>query len=566
MFTTTFKRCKKCEESKNIDYFNVDKKSDNFFSDICKQCMLDEIFENIDSRKILNIGFIGTGFLGGAYAQNFKKRGFNIVQYSLEEQYIKNKDKIKNCDIVFIAVPTPTTPDGFSYSIVDDSLKLVRKDKIAIIKSTILPGTTIKLQAKYPDIVIFYSPEFLSESTSIYDADNPFSNIVGMAVRDGGHIEGAELIHKILPEAKFKLTCGSTEAEIIKYYHNVSGYVEIVLANIVYNLTKKLGADWEVIYKAIEADPSISNRYSQPVHKDGRGAGGHCLTSETKIITNNGIKDISKIKVGDLVFTHLGNFKKIINIFKRRYVGELYSINCQGLNKFNITDEHPILSVKNNRKYYGIKRKKLSNTKNIKLVNEWNKPFNLSIGDYISFPYLNVKNNDSIIIKNDNFLSKLKDVKKFMRLLGYYVAEGFCDNKRIGFAFNKNEIEYHEDVSKLMKELFGLDVHYTKRENNNCYILRFYSVELCKIFSRFNKKEKMAIKNTWLNLSNDYLKQFFIGYFRGDGSDSMNIYTCATISENLFNQLRYVLNRFNIIYNISIHNARIDKKGVKFSR
>ena len=204
--------------------------------------------------------------------------------------------------------------------------------------------------------------------------------------------------------------------------------------------------------------------------------------------------------------------------------------------------------------------------KNIKLVNEWNKPFNLSIGDYISFPYLNVKNNDSIIIKNDNFLSKLKDVKKFMRLLGYYVAEGFCDNKRIGFAFNKNEIEYHEDVSKLMKELFGLDVHYTKRENNNCYILRFYSVELCKIFSRFNKKEKMAIKNTWLNLSNDYLKQFFIGYFRGDGSDSMNIYTCATISENLFNQLRYVLNRFNIIYNISIHNARIDKKGVNHKK
>ncbi len=277
---TTLKKCNKCNEYKECNSFNVDKDSNDFFTDICRQCILDEIFKDMDRKKTLKIGFIGTGFLGGAYAQNFKKRGFNIVQYSLEEQFKDNKDKIKNCDIVFIAVPTPTTPDGFDYSIVDSSLNLVGENKIAIIKSTILPGTTVKLQNKYKDRVVFYSPEFLSEATSIHDADNPFSNIVGMAERDFKHVDGAELIHIILPEAKFKLTCNSTEAEIIKYYHNVSAYVEIILANIFYDFVEKAGADWSIIYKAIDNDPSISSRYSQPVHKDGRGAGGHCFLKD----------------------------------------------------------------------------------------------------------------------------------------------------------------------------------------------------------------------------------------------------------------------------------------------
>ena len=82
---------------------------------------------------------------GMKIADDFERRGYETVRYSLEEPYIGNKDKIKDCEFVFIAVPTPTTPSGFDFSIVKASIRLVGKGKTAVIKSTIVPGTTVKL-------------------------------------------------------------------------------------------------------------------------------------------------------------------------------------------------------------------------------------------------------------------------------------------------------------------------------------------------------------------------------------------------------------------------------------
>lgn len=226
------------------------------------------------------IGFIGQGYVGKNYANDLEARGYATVRYSLEEPYRQNKDKIKDCDVVFIGVPTPTTPKGFDASIVREALGLVGAGRIALIKSTILPGTTAVLQKECPDITILYSPEFLSETTAAYDAAHPFSNIIGIAAASERHRQAAAVVHSILPPAPFSFTCASTEAEVIKYAHNASGYVQIVLFNIIYDLAEKVGCDWSNIHQAIVADPLISNRYAQPMHKSGRGAGGNCFIKD----------------------------------------------------------------------------------------------------------------------------------------------------------------------------------------------------------------------------------------------------------------------------------------------
>ncbi|MFA6414370.1 MAG: hypothetical protein WC217_03285 [Candidatus Paceibacterota bacterium] len=226
------------------------------------------------------VGFIGQGYIGKNYADDFEKRGFSTVRYALEEPYRNNEEKIKECDIVFIAVPTPTTPQGFDDSIVRDAISLTEMGSIVIVKSTIVPGTAKSLQMQYPDCILFYSPEFLSEATAAHDAAHPFSNILGFAVDDEAHRFAAERVHAILPSAPFSLTCDSTEAEIIKYAHNGSGFVEVVFFNIMYELAQKLGADWAPVEKAIQADPYVAHRYAKPVHKTGRGAGGHCFIKD----------------------------------------------------------------------------------------------------------------------------------------------------------------------------------------------------------------------------------------------------------------------------------------------
>ena len=235
---------------------------------------------NNQKQKKPLIGFVGQGFVGGAYADDFQMRGYDVVRYSLEPKYIHNKDQIAACDIVFVCVPTPTTPQGFDSSIVEAGLKLVGKGKIAVIKSTLLPGTTKKLQKKFPNLIVLCSPEFLSAVTAAEDAANPFSNIVGMPKTDAKFREAAELVHSVLPNAPFTHICTSEEAEMIKYVHNVNGFIQVVTFNALYDLATEIGASWEAIQPAIEADPLISGRYANPIHKSGRGAGGACFIKD----------------------------------------------------------------------------------------------------------------------------------------------------------------------------------------------------------------------------------------------------------------------------------------------
>jgi UDP-glucose 6-dehydrogenase len=111
--------------------------------------------------KSPKIGFIGQGFIGKNYADDFERRGFSVVRYALEQPFVQNKDRIKECDIVFIAVPTPTTPEGYDDSIVRSAVALARDGATVVIKSTLLPGTTESIQKSFPKKYVMHSPEFL---------------------------------------------------------------------------------------------------------------------------------------------------------------------------------------------------------------------------------------------------------------------------------------------------------------------------------------------------------------------------------------------------------------------
>lgn len=226
------------------------------------------------------IGFIGQGYIGKNYADDFEKRGFEVIRYALENGYAVNKDRIKDCDIVFIAVPTPSTPKGFDDGILRKVVKLVGKGKIAVIKSTMVPGTTESIQKENPNIFIFHSPEFLTEKTAVYDAANPTRNIVGMPTGGATYKKKAELIMSILPKAPYKKICRSSEAELMKYGGNCWFYFKVVYMNMLYDLADRLGCDYSVIRDGMAADPRIGRTHLDPIHQGGRGAGGHCFIKD----------------------------------------------------------------------------------------------------------------------------------------------------------------------------------------------------------------------------------------------------------------------------------------------
>ena len=228
----------------------------------------------------MQIGFIGQGWIGKHYADDFERRGFSVVRYAKEQPYAGNKERIRECDIVFIAVPTPTTPQGFQDGIVREVVGLVGKGNIAVIKSTLRPGTTESIQKDYPDVFVLHSPEFLAEATATHDAAHPNRNIVGIPKDTDEYRAKAQEVLAVLPKAPYQCVCAAKDAELIKYGGNCFLYCKVVYANLLYDLAEKLGCDFQIVREAMSADPRIGPSHLNPLHQSGRGAGGHCFIKD----------------------------------------------------------------------------------------------------------------------------------------------------------------------------------------------------------------------------------------------------------------------------------------------
>ncbi|MEZ4200104.1 MAG: NAD(P)-binding domain-containing protein [Candidatus Paceibacterota bacterium] len=243
----------------------------------------------MSTMKQPKIGFIGQGWIGKHYADDFEKRGYQIVRYALEPEYLDNKQLIATCDIVFIAVPTPTTIKGFVDAHVRDALQSVGQGKIAVIKSTLAVGTTKALQTDYPDITILHSPEFLRERTAAYDAAYPNRNLLGIPIDNPDTLAKAKQVLEILPEAPYAKIMDSNDAELVKYAGNCFLYLKVLYMNALFNVVENTGATWETVREALVHDPRIGASHTEPVHTSGhvndtglkqRGAGGHCFIKD----------------------------------------------------------------------------------------------------------------------------------------------------------------------------------------------------------------------------------------------------------------------------------------------
>jgi len=234
------------------------------------------------NKKKITVGFIGQGFIGKNMADDFAARGYPVVRYD-KERYATNRDKIRACPFVFIAVPTPSTSRGFDDSIVRAVLKLVGDGKTAIIKSTIKVGSTEKYQKLFPKKYILHSPEFLTEKNAAQDTKFPPRNVIGYTQKSK---KMAAAVLKLLPSSPHNFLVGSREAELAKYMGNNFLFLKVVFANIVYNLARRKKVDYDVVADIVGHDARIGKSHLAVKHRStstaqaGRGAGGHCFLKD----------------------------------------------------------------------------------------------------------------------------------------------------------------------------------------------------------------------------------------------------------------------------------------------
>lgn len=246
------------------------------------------------SLKDLKIGIIGVGMVGGALKNYFEKKDRKLFLYDNSKNF-GSIEEVNQADVIFICVPTPYDKEkGFDLLFVEDAVSCINGNKIVIIKSTVLPGTTEKFQEKYPHHKFLFNPEFLVEDKADECMQNPDRQIIGFTSKS---YDVAETIMHLLPKAFFQKIIQATEAEMVKYFGNTFLATKVIFANQMYELCQKIGVDYNKVMEVAAVDKRIGYSHLKVMYGGYRGYGGKCLPKDIRALIQFADKQNIDLKI-----------------------------------------------------------------------------------------------------------------------------------------------------------------------------------------------------------------------------------------------------------------------------
>jgi UDPglucose 6-dehydrogenase len=250
--------------------------------------------------EIMQIGIVGQGYVGTALKEGMSQH-YNVETFDINPNLrTKNsvKDLIKSVSMTFVCVPTPMKKDGscdtsIVESVVKDideaqqwcldsmlnhSIQPVEKRTIIIIKSTIPPGTTNRLNKKYKNVQIVFNPEFLTEANFIEDFKNQDRIIIGGPRPASTKVR--QLFYKAFPKAHIIKT-GSMTAEMVKYMTNTFLTTKVSFANEMKMICDELNIDYDKVVEYSTYDERLGKSHWSVPGPDGKlGFGGSCFPKD----------------------------------------------------------------------------------------------------------------------------------------------------------------------------------------------------------------------------------------------------------------------------------------------
>lgn len=292
-------------------------------------------------------------------------------------------------------------------------------------------------------------------------------------------------------------------------------------------------------------------RKEQEVELGKRKAAQECFDGETRIFTNKGMCKISDIRVGDMVLTHEGRFRRVLRTMSHES-DDVYGIKSS-VNKIKryVTKNHPFL--------YNNTWTELKNIDNEEyLPSFFNKSFiekknvKVDISEFIKPKYFRL-----VVEENEIYINDRKHKSKFPRfidldydfgyILGLYLAEGSKSLNRVTFSFdyNKELNDWPQDLLRIFKNKFYLQGVFRKKKENGGDV-DFSSQILTMLLDYFTVGNDCYTKGLssifYENINTDLLNGVLDGVFKGDGC-IMDQYRkrLNTSSENLFYDIWYLM-------------------------
>ena len=208
------------------------------------------------------------------------------------------KKSIKNSDIIFICVGTPTKKGGSSadlsqiFQVAKEISLSINKFKIIVTKSTV-PVTTgdeiekilLKKKSNKNKFSVVSNPEFLREGEAIRDFIFPDRIVVGSNDKKSNRLMN-NLYAPLISKGAQYIHTSRRAAELIKYASNAFLATKITFINEIANLCEKTGINVEDISIGMGLDKRIGSRFLRA----GPGYGGSCFPKDTKAIISTADK------------------------------------------------------------------------------------------------------------------------------------------------------------------------------------------------------------------------------------------------------------------------------------
>jgi UDPglucose 6-dehydrogenase len=205
-----------------------------------------------------------------------------------------NIASIKESDVSFICVGTPSLPDGSAdlkyvkqaTTDIGTALKTMDRYHVVVTKSTVLPGTTenevLPLLEEHSgkkagtDFGVCMNPEFLRQGAAVHDTLEPDRIIIGGYDKRSGNF--LERVYKDFDCPKIR--CDIKAAELIKYAANSLLATKISFANEFSRICEEFNIDVYEVMKGVGLDFRINPQFLAA----GCGFGGSCFPKDVKAI------------------------------------------------------------------------------------------------------------------------------------------------------------------------------------------------------------------------------------------------------------------------------------------
>jgi len=274
----------------------------------------------------MNITIIGTGYVGLVAGACFADSGNHVValdvdpkkidtlnqggipiyEPGLEEIVRRNRNEgrivfttdaqkaIDHGRVIFIAVGTPQDDDGsadmkYVLSAADTIGKLMKEPKIVVDKSTVPVGTAERVEAAIKavtsiPVAVVSNPEFLKEGNAIEDFMSPDRVVIGTEDENARKVM-TELYEPFMRTGRRIFFMDARSAEMAKYAANALLATKVTFMNEIANLCDRMGADVDLVRRAVGSDSRIGSAFLFP----GIGYGGSCFPKDVAAIRKMGV-------------------------------------------------------------------------------------------------------------------------------------------------------------------------------------------------------------------------------------------------------------------------------------